>query len=467
MIKKYIGDKAFYKMVLTVAIPMIIQNGITNFVSLLDNIMVGRLGTEQMSGIAIVNQLIFVYNLAIFGAISGAGIFGAQFFGQGDQEGVRNTHRFKMYICLLLTILGGFVLYCFGPQLIDLYLHEEGETISAEATMGYGLTYLWIMLLGLLPFGIESTYSGTIRECGETMISMIAGVVAVFVNLGLNYILIFGKLGFPVLGVAGAAYATVISRYVQVIIVVAWAHTHADRMPFVEGVYRKILIPNQLVKKIIVKGTPLMVNEILWAAGMAFLMQCYSLRGIDVVAGMNISSTILNLFNIVFMAMGMVVSILVGQLLGAGKMEEARDTDRKLIAFSVFSSALIGGLLVLLAPLFPQMYNTSQEVRELSTSFIRVAAACMPLHGFMHSAYFTLRSGGKTMITFLFDSVYLWVISIPVAFLLSRYTLMPIVPLYLTCQLIDIIKCTVGFILLKKGVWIHNIVSDTKKVEAV
>lgn len=462
MWKKYIGDKAFYKMVLTVAIPMIIQNGITNFVSLLDNIMVGRLGTEQMSGIAIVNQLIFVYNLAIFGAISGAGIFGAQFFGQGDQEGVRNTHRFKMYICLFITLVGGIILYFFGPQLIDLYLHEEGEVLSADATMGYGMTYLMIMLVGLLPFGIESAYTGTIRECGETMISMIAGVVAVFVNLGLNYVLIFGKLGCPELGVAGAAYATVISRYVQVAIVVAWAHTHAEKVPFVDGVYKKLAIPKQLVNKIVIKGTPLMFNEIFWAAGMAFLMQCYSLRGIDVVAGMNISSTILNLFNIVFMAMGMVVSILVGQLLGAGKMEEARDTDRKLIAFSVFSSAIIGGILVLLAPLFPEMYNTTEEVKDLATSFIRVAAACMPLHGFMHSAYFTLRSGGKTIITFLFDSVYLWVISIPVAFVLSRFTGLPIVPLYLTCQLIDIIKCTVGLILLKKGVWINNIVTDTK-----
>jgi len=466
MFKKYIGDKAFYKMVLTVAVPMIIQNGITNFVSLLDNIMVGRLGTEQMSGIAIVNQLIFVYYLAIFGAISGAGIFGAQFYGQGDHDGVRYTHRFKIYICLILTLIGGAILYFFGPQLIDLYLHEEGNAATIQATRDYGMTYLLIMLLGLLPFGIESVYTGTIRECGETMISMIAGVVAVFVNLGLNYVLIFGKLGCPELGVAGAAYATIISRYVQVAIVVIWAHTHSNRMPFVKGLYSKLSIPRKLTGKIIVKGTPLMLNEIMWAAGMAFLMQCYSLRGIDVVAGMNISTTILNLFNIVFMAMGMVVSILVGQLLGAGKMEEAQDTDRKLIAFSVFSSAIIGGLLVIIAPLFPQMYNTSDEVKDLATSFIRVAAACMPLHGFMHSAYFTLRSGGKTIITFLFDSVYLWVISIPVAFLLSRYTILPIVPLYLTCQLIDIIKCTVGFILLKKGVWINNIVTDTKTAEA-
>lgn len=457
---KLVGDRAFYKMVLTVAIPMIIQNGITNFVGLLDNIMVGRIGTEQMSGIAIVNQLLLVYNLAIFGAISGAGIFGAQYYGCGDQEGVRHTFRFKIYTCVALTILGIMILRVWDTDLIMLYLHEESGTLALGNTLQYGKDYLYVMLFGLLPFGIEAAYTGTIRECGETVISMVAGVVAVFVNLVLNYILIFGKLGAPVMGVVGAALATVISRYVQMLIVLIWAHRNTEKMPFAKGAYRSLKIPRDLTWKIVVKGTPLMLNEILWAAGMAALMQCYSIRGLDVVAGMNISSTITNLFNIVFMAMGIVVSIVVGQLLGAGKMDEAMDTDVKLIAFSVFSSAVIGAVLFVIAPLFPMIYNTEDSVKVLATSFIRVGAACMPMHAFMHSSYFTLRSGGKTIITFLFDSVYLWIISMPLAFVLSRYTMMPIVPLYLCCQLIDLLKCTLGFILVKKGVWMNNIVTE-------
>ncbi len=151
---------------------------------------------------------------------------------------------------------------------------------------------------------------------------------------------------------------------------------------------------------------------------------------------------------------------MVGQLLGAGKMEEAKDTANKLIAFSVFSCVVMGGILIAIAPLFPMMYNTSQEVRELAAWFLRIAAACMPIAAFMHATYFTLRSGGKTIVTFLFDSVFLWCASIPLAFVLSRYTTLPIVPLYLCCQLIDLIKCAIGFILVKKGVWLHNIVAN-------
>lgn len=447
-------------MALSVAVPIMIQNGITNFVGLLDNIMVGRVGTEQMSGIAIVNQLLLVFNLAIFGAISGVGIFGAQFFGCGDHKGVRHTFRFKLYACALILLAGILILLAGDEQLILLYLHGEGNADALWATLGYGKEYLWVMLFGLPAFVMEEIYASTLRECGETKVPMAAGVIAVFVNLALNYILIFGKLGAPALGVVGAAVATVVSRYVQMGVVMAWTHAHAEQMPFIVGVYRDFRIPAQLSGNILKKGTPLMINEILWAAGMAMMTQCYSMRGLDAVAALNISTTISNLFSVIYMAMGSAISIIVGQLLGAGKMAEAKDTDTKLIAFSVISCIVLGGLLILIAPLFPQLYNTSTDVKHLAASLLQIAAGCMPIYAFMHASYFTLRSGGKTIITFLFDSVFLWCVSIPVAYVLSRFTGLPIVPLYLGCQMLDLIKCVIGFILVKKGVWLHNIVEE-------
>lgn len=461
-VRKLFGDKKFYAMVLGVAVPIVIQNGITNFVSLLDNIMVGRIGTEQMSGIAIVNQLLLVFNLAIFGAISGAGIFSAQFFGCDDHKGVQQTFRFKLYICCAIVVLGVLVLLFKGDSLILLYLHGEGNDVALEATLGYGRQYLLVMLTGLLPFAIEEIYASTLRECGETKLPMVAGVAAVCVNLTLNYLLIFGKLGFPALGVVGAAVATVISRYVQALIVIIWTHTHALRMPFIRGAYRELKIPAVLTGKIVRKGIPLLINEILWAAGMAVLNQCYSMRGLDAVAAMNISGTISNLFNIVFMSMGNAIAIIVGQLLGAGKMEEAKDTDTKLITFAVLSCLVFGCFMFLLAPLFPMLYNTSGEVRSLAASLLRVAACCMPMWAFMHTTYFTLRTGGNTIVTFLFDSVFLWGVTMPLAFVLSRFTALPIVPLYLSCQLLDMIKCVIGFVLVKKGVWVNNIVENAK-----
>lgn len=456
-LSKFVGDRKFYARVIAIVVPIIIQNFITNFVGLLDNLMIGRVGTEPMTGVAIVNQLMFVFNIGIFGAISGAGIFTAQFFGRGDHEGVRNTFRFKMFASLLLVLLGCVVFIFGGDALISMYLNGETSGISKEATLQYGKDYLGVMVWGLLPFAVEQYYSSTIRECGETTVPMIAGIVAVFLNLGLNCLLIFGLCGFPALGAVGAAIATVISRYVQVIIVLIWAHTHGSKLPFIVGLYKSFKIPGSLTVQILIKGTPLMCNELLWACGMAIMNQCYSMRGMDVVAASNISSTISNLFNVVLIAMGNAVAIMVGQLLGAGKLEEAVDTDRKLIAFSMASCLVMGTGLVLVSPLFPAFYDTTAEVKALATSLIRISAAFMPLFSFLHAAYFTLRSGGKTIVTFLFDSVFMWCVSIPVAFCLSRFTGLPIIPMYLACQALDLIKCVIGFILLVKKVWVHKL----------
>ncbi len=455
---KFIGDKRFYKMVLTVAVPIMIQNGITNFVGLLDNIMVGSVGTEQMTGVAIVNQLLMVFNLSIFGAISGPGIFGAQFYGSGDKEGMRNTFRFKVVICSLIVVIGVAVFLLGGEFLIGLYLQGEGDATAIESTLFYAKKYLWVMLFGLLPFGVEQIYTSSLRESGETMVPMAAGILAVGINFVLNLVLIFGLLGFPKLGVVGAAVATVISRVVQAMVVVIWTHRHAAKMYFIENAYKSLQIPMNLVGQIVKKGFPLMANEILWSAGMAMLSQCYSVKGLDTVAALNINNTISNLFNVVFIALGSAVSIVVGQLLGADKMEEAVDTDTKLIAFTVMSCFGMGSLLFLCAPLFPAVYNTTSEVKELATSFIRVSAVCMPLYGFAHATYFTLRSGGKTVVTFLFDSFFVWVGCIPVAYVLSRYSPLTPVLLYFVCQSMDWIKCVIGFILVKKRVWVKRLV---------
>ena len=458
--RKFIGDRAFYTMVLGVAVPIMIQNGITNGVSMLDNIMVGQMGTEPMSGVAIVNQLLFVFNLCIFGATSGAGIFGAQFAGKRDHDGLRSATQFKLIVCALLFALGLTVYKAAGPQLISLYLHDGAESVSIEVTLSHGLDYLAVMLWGLLPFVLAQVYSSTLRETGQTVVPMLAGITAVLVNLALNYVLIFGHFGAPAMGVRGAALATVVSRFVELIIIALYAHTHEADYPFMARLYTHWRIPVRLARQITIQGMPLMVNELLWSSGMAILNQCYSTRGLDAVAAVNISSTISSVFSVVFMALGASVGIIVGQKLGAGEMEAARDADNKLIAFSVASCFVVGAVLIGVSPLFPRIYNTSDNVRALAGGLIRVLAMCLPLNAFANASYFTLRSGGKSGITFVFDSGFTWVVCVPVAFVLSRFTSLPIVPLYACCAALDIIKCALGYFFIKRGDWINNLVSD-------
>lgn len=464
---RYFGNAAFYRMALAVALPIMIQNGITQFVSLLDNIMVGRVGTEQMTGVAIANQLIFVFNLALFGMVSGAGIFSAQFFGNGDHEGVRHSMRFKLYSCLLLTVLGTAVMLAFDDTLIMLYLKGEGTPEEIAASLAYAKEYLHIMAFGFLPFALAQCYASTLRETGQTVLPMVAGIVSVLVNLCFNTLLIFGYLGFPKLGAAGAAIATVIARFAETAIMAIWTHTHTERCSFARGLYRSLRIPLPLAGKICKKSVPLMLNETFWAGGMALLTQCYSQHGYDVVSAYNITSVVANVFNVAFLAMGSAIGIIVGQLLGANKLDEAVDTDRKLIVFAVVICFGIGGVMALASGLFPQIYNTTPTIRALASKLILISALCMPINSLANACYFTLRSGGKTVVTFLFDSFYVCVLTVPLAFCLSRFTAISIVPLYLVCQLADVGKCAVGLFAIKKGTWIQNIVKEAENEHEV
>ena len=319
------------------------------------------------------------------------------------------------------------VLLFAGEGLIQTYLSGSSDGGDLEAALRHGKEYLRVMLLGLPAFMMLQVYVSTLRECGETIVPMKAGIAAVAVNLCLNYVLIYGKLGLPALGVVGAAVATVVSRYVEAAVVIFWTHRHREKNPYIEGVYRTLKVPLHLAGKYFVKGAPLLINETMWSAGMAVLIQCYSIRGLNVVAGLNIANTINNVFNVVFVAMGDAVAIIIGQLLGAGKMEEARDTDNKIIAFSVASCLGVAALMAVIAPLFPRIYNTSDGVKALAVQFILAQAVFMPQAAFMHATYFTLRSGGRTIVTFLFDSVFVWCVSIPVAYMASRMTQIPVV----------------------------------------
>ena len=459
MLKTLRQDRAVYRRILAVALPMMIQNGITNFVSMLDNVMVGQVGTVPMSGVAIANQLLFVFNICVFGATSGAGIFTAQFHGSDDENGIRHTMRFKVLVGLLLTAVGVWLFLDFGEALIGLYLSGEGSAEDVAGTMYYGREYLNVMLWGMLPFALSNGYSGTLRETGETRVPMIAGIVAVLVNLAGNYVLIFGHFGAPALGVVGAAVATVISRYVELAIVAAWVHLHRQRHPFGRGLYRSMAIPGDLAWKITVKGMPLLVNEFFWATGMAFLSQCYSTRGLDVVASFNIATTINQVSNVAFISLGNAVGILMGQMLGAGAPEQqVRQENKKMIRLCVGVCFVIGGLMVALSGVFPAIYNTTASVRAIAAGLICISAVMMPFNSYNNAMYFTLRSGGQTFITFIFDSGFSWCVCVPVAYCLSRFTNLPILPLYAICVGVDAFKVLVGKYLLEKGVWIRKIV---------
>ena len=209
-----IGDKAFYSQVLSILVPIIIQNTVTNVVSLVDNVMVGAVGTLEMSAVAIINQLILVFTLCIFGGNAGVGIFTSQYKGAGDKEGIRNCFKMKFYFGIVVLLVATFIFLVFPNQLINSYIAKDTTPEDAATTLGFAREYLFIMLIGFPPFVLSQVYGSILRETGETKLPMNASVLAIITNTVFNYILIFGNKGLPFLpfapmGVAGAAIATV------------------------------------------------------------------------------------------------------------------------------------------------------------------------------------------------------------------------------------------------------------------
>lgn len=456
--EKYIGDKAFYMYVIAIAIPMVLQNVVTNSVNLLDNIMVGQIGTDQMSGVAIVNQFMFVFNISVFGAVAGPGIFGTQFYGKNDVEGQRNTFRMKLVLGTLLIAAAMLIFSFFDTELISLYLRSGSSSDSLRATLEHGKSYMSIMLFTTIPFSIGQVYSSVLRECEETKIPMIGSISAVGINLLLDYVLIFGKLGFPMLGVKGAAIATLVAKFVEASVIVIWTHTHAKRVKCVVGLYRSLKIPFDLTKTVFIKSLPLFANEFLWAYGITAMTQSYAYRGIEVVAAQNISGTLSNLFGVIYIQIGAAISIVVGQRLGAGKLKEAKDYDNKMIVFGLMVCSLVSLIMLPVAEYFPNIYNTENNIKELATFFIIIQALAMPLWSYTTSCYFTLRSGGNTMITFVFDAVFMWVVVIPLVFVLTRFTPWDVGTVYVIVTLSEIIKVIIGYYMVKSDSWLRTIV---------
>ena len=456
--KKLIGSREFYRTVAALALPLLLQNAVSTFVNLLDNLMVGRIGTESMSGVSIVNQLLFVFNLCLFGGTGGAGIFGAQFYGRGDHKGLRHSLRFNIVLAMSFTVLGVGALTLFQDFFIRAFLHDTGSAGDLALTLSEGKKYLHIMLLGLPGFALTTAYVGILRVTGDTKLPMRASITAIGVNLVFNWLLIFGHLGFPQMGVKGAAAATVLSRYVEFFIIAVYAYVKRRRFPYMQGLFKGFSVPLDVLGSVFRKGLPLLVNEILWSAGMSTLSVAYSLHGLSVVAAASISSTVTNLFYIAFLSLGVSIGIISGRLLGAGRHEEAVDAVRKLIAFSVFVSVVMAVVLFAFGGEIPKLYKTSEESKALAAYFIRVCACISPLVAFSNASYFTLRSGGKTLVTSLFDCGTLWVFYVPVAFGLYYLFHLPIRVVFPIVQAIELIKVVVGFILVKKKVWVRTII---------
>lgn len=456
--KKFIGNKSFYKMLFAIVMPIVLQQFITQFVGLLDNLMVGQVGTSEMTGVSLANQLLFVFNLGVFGSLSGVSIFATQYYGAKNKDGYQESFRFKWIITCIIFLITTSIFLLFSEQLLSIFINsQEGEDANPALVLLHGKQYLWIMLVGNLAFVIKEIYASSLREMKETFVPMISGVIAILVNLVFNYLLIFGKFGFPTLGIEGAAIATVISRFVEMFVIIIYVQIKKEKFNYFKGIF-KGKVHFSFVKKVMPKTLLLLTNEVLWALGLTLILSCYGIRGLDFVASFNICNTINNVFITVGTSLGNATAIILGNKIGKNDIEGAKSDSYKILFFALVVSLVFTGVMIITSKALPNLYNTTDSIKQVATNLIVIAAILLPLHSFNTCCYFTLRSGGRILITILFDSVFVLLIRLPLAFILAKYTSLNIYLVFTFVTGIDIIKVFVGYILVDKGIWLKSLV---------
>lgn len=445
---KFKENKQFYLHVLAIAVPFMLQQLITSSVNLLDNLMVGQLGDAAIAGVAAANRYYMIANFGIFGVGGAMSIFLAQYFGANDKEHVKQTFRYGIisaYVIVAPFIILGFL---FPNQILGLFTNDSD-------VIKMGSDYLKLAILTYIPMALSMTIGNAMRSIGETKVPLYSSIVAILTNAFFNYVLIFGHFGFPALGVAGAAYATIIARIVEVVIFLA-VTKHMDFM-FKTTIRDLFKISKKLSKAMTIKAVPLTINEIFWSSGMTILFIFYSTRGTEVMAGMSISGSVADLFFTLFGGMAVATTVVVSQVLGANKLEEARANGYLMIRFSLMLAVVLGILMFGSSYIAPNFYNVSDYSRETATTFLRIMSFMFWIYMTNAQCFFILRAGGDTKSTLLMDSVFMWVVNLPAVGLVTYLTGWNVYALYLVGQSTDFLKLIIAYGLVRKEKWVKNL----------
>lgn len=449
--KSLFGGPAFVRSLLAIAVPMMLQQLITSFVNLLDNLMVGQLGTYAISGVATVNRFFLIGSFAIIGVSTASSIFIAQFYGSRNQEAMQQSYRYAI-IASLLSFLPFLVAAFAIPRTIIRFFNNDPELVDAA------MDYIYVAALTFIPQAISMATTSAMRAVGETKLPLKVSVIAVITNGVANYILIFGHFGVPALGILGAALGTLIARLVELaLLLIALYRTH---FPFNTKVREIFSIPKRLVSSITKKSLPLMLNEIGYAAGLALLYKFYGTRGAEVQTAISISGTTADLFFVLFGGMAAATAVFVSQPLGRNEIEEAETNAFRILRFSVFMAILFGVIMFILSWVTPNFYVVDESIKNMAAFFIRVQASFLWVYMINTESYFILRAGGDMKRTLILDSGFMMLINIPTVGLIAYLTSWPAIWIYLAGQFTDILKIFFSTSLVRRRSWLKNLAGE-------
>ena len=448
-VKKLFQDKELINKCLTVAVPLMLQALVVNSVTLVDNLMIGELGDAALSGVSSANRYYIIVNYCST-AISAAGIiFLSQYYGAQNENKMKECFRILTIFSLLTGAVFVF-LARFFPEQILRFIIDDDEVVRL------GGMYLKLCCLSYLPTIVSVCIGASMRALGRPKVPMLISIFSVLLNVAFDYVFIFGRFGLPALGVEGAAVATLLARLIEMILYIF--ALHASDMPFKTRITEFFRFEPVLMKRILSKAGPLLINEFLYTFGNTFLLKCYSFRGVSVNTAYTMTLTVQDLFFVLFSGMATATSVLIGIPLGAGELEKAKDNGYKLFVFSLLLSLLFGSVMFGVSFLFPVLYrNVSEDALYLAERFLKVNSLFFIAFTFNTQTYFTLRAGGQTRQTMVMDSVFMWSVMIPTVYILDYHTAIPVVIVYMIGQGTEFLKGILSWYFFRKEKWVVNL----------
>ena len=454
--KKYIGDKRFYKQVFTLILPIMLQQLFVSIAGYVDNLMINEYGDGPLAynGVSAANRLMFVCNFVWMGLAATASIFIAQYFGAKNKEKIKESIRLSLVVEMIFGVIGALVLLLFGQMVVNSYVQDP---MSRE----FGYDYIKVMATGVIFIALNTALSNSLRSVKKATLPLVSGVIGIIVNVCLNYCFIFGNFGFPELGATGAAIATVISKVVEfVVFVVAIIVMKEENF---KGLLKSLKISKNLVKEYIKKGIPLVTNELLWALGMVILTAMYTYKNDLWYNAYSYSQNISDLFFIVFAGIGTGTAVIVGESLGKSDFERAEKDFYSMKGLSIMMGAFVGVLMIITSPYISLMFEPTLEVKEMMIKVLNVTAIFCAIYCYNSVSFFVLRSGGDTTRAFILDQTPTYLIAIPLAAILginaSKWGLaLPLI--YLITHSSDVFKIFLGNYFVNKKTWLVNLTTE-------
>lgn len=454
-IKKYIGDKFFYKRVFALIIPIMLQQLLISIAGYVDNIMINSYGENAIAynGVSAANRMLFVLNFLWLGFATVSSIFISQFFGTRNKDKIQESFRLGMLISIIVGVLSMIAIDIFGESVVNSYL-------QSEESRSIGYDYLNYIKYGCILTILNIFFANCFRSTEKPKIALIASGVAILVNVFFNYCMIFGNFGFKEQGAIGAAIATNISRVVECLILIIFLFM--TKQSHFRGSFKTLKISKLLVVDYIKKGIPLVLNEVFWALGMVLLAKFYTYKNDVWYTAYGYSQNVSDLFFIVFAGLGSGTAIIIGSALGRGDFDDAENNFYRLKGLAIIMGFSLGLLMILLSPYIVKLFNCSRDIEYLTINLLRITGVFIGIYCYNSVCFFTMRAGGDNIRAFLLDEIPTYIISLPIAIVLginAKDWGISIIIIYLVSHVSDIFKIFLSNYFIKQKKWMVNLTS--------